>query len=359
MTRFSKKVWNDLADLTIAEAETISRYERQPRGPLFMAAADILRRRGYVDEAIVIMEEGIRCYPHYHSARAALARDYFLKGMMKESNRQAQIVVDKSVDNLLAQRLKLKLAILFDDKDEVRRRLDILKNLFFDDEFTRAIRDLVSYDEWGGVQALVRAELEKLGIQYDASTNEETSDLALARLEAGASAVPEAWEIATHGNADPNTLRELDFSGEAPRDGGDEDDPGLPAALKQGTTLASVRGDEERYLPLKGFRRICAPGFFFQTTPISNRKVETLDTFTLAEIYRKQGLKARAEAVYRRILRDDPGNLAAREALERLDDLPEHKQAEPNTAPPPEAESPANRKRRVLERVLHRLEDRT
>lgn len=357
--RFARALWNDLQDLTPAECDTVSRFEKDPRGPLFMAAAEILRKRGYIDEAIVIMEDGVNSFPHYHSARAALARDYYFKGLMREALRQVSIVTEKSVDNLMAQRLRLKLAILFEDRHEVRNRLGILKNLFRDDDFTKTVRDLVAYDEWSGVQTLLRSELEDLGIQHNLNTEEESSDSALARLQTQATQTPEPWEISVAQISPSPTWDQASLDITDPNNLAD-DDPNLPQALKQGTSLASIRGDAERYVALKGFTRVSATGYFLQSLRPNEQGRSHLDSMTLAEILAKQGLVDRSKAIYRRLLREDPANTAAQKALHQLgvDTSPGQSSSQKATHPISSITNTESKSHKInrLQKILDRLE---
>jgi tetratricopeptide (TPR) repeat protein len=375
MPRFSRAIWNELKGLTEHEIEVISKFERDTRGTMFVAAADILRKRGYIDETIVILEDGIKNFPQYYSARAALARDYYLKGMMVEARHHSEVVVQKSVDNVMAQRLKLKLDLLFDDRDEVRNRLKICKQLFPDDPLTIAIRDAVAIDDWDGARGQVLAELRRLGIKWDLASDIDSTERALERLQF------EAEKTKTKEVMQPEWTIPLESEPSTPLDGTESrsivddsettisevDESILPQALRSGTTLATVRGDAERYLCLRGFRRLQTEGLFSVGIPESSKR-NMLDQTTLAEIYLTQGLVAKAIGIYNRLVKDHP---AVERYQKRLSELKAMTRgaaistagapAEQRTASPLEAKATrmtpeTEKKLRFLEALLKRLD---
>jgi tetratricopeptide (TPR) repeat protein len=365
MSHFQRSLWNELQGLTPQEIEIIKRFEKDSRGTLFVAAADILRKRGYIDEAIVIMEDGIKLFPQYHTARASLGRDYFLKGMINEANRHISIVIQKSADNPIAQRLKLKLDILLNNKSDALERLAILKQVVPDDESTKAVRDLLALGDWEGTRALMRAELDRLNIRWSVESDSEATNAALERLQSTTSTNENsAWEIPSE--ATPHTVF-APSEHEQPKiqfEHTSFEDPRLPTALRTGPTLASIRGDDERYLVLRGFRRVQAEGLFSNTQSDVQRK-QSLDNETLAEIYATQGLIAKSIAIYERLVRSMPENSAYKERLAELQIALKNQglQTSKETKDPNSTQEKAHRmnaeqekKLQLLERLLNKLD---
>ncbi len=318
MSHFHRSLWNELQGLTPQEVEIIKRFENDSRGSLFVAAADILRKRGYIDEAIVLMEDGIKLFPQYHTARASLGRDYFLKGMMNEANKHTTLVIQKSADNPIAQRLKLKLDIVFNNKSEALERLVVLKQVVPDDEFTKTVRDLLSLGDWEGTRALMHAELNRLNIRLSLESDSDAANAALQRLQSNTSVGEnEAWEIPSETTPTSTVIPQEHEQLKLSLDHTTFDNPNLPLALRAGSTLAHIRGDDERYLVLRGFRRVQAEGLFSATQGEAPRK-QTLDSETLAEIYATQGLIAKSIAIYERLVRANPENGTHKERLGEL-----------------------------------------
>lgn len=315
MARFRRPVWNELIGLTPQEIEVIKRFESDSRGSQFMAAAEILRKRGNVEEAIVIMEDGLKMFPQYHSARAALGRDYFLKGMMHEARAHIINATERSIDNAMAQRLRLKLDIVFDDKNSVISQLDLMKKLIPDDDFTKSIRDLLTVNDWEACKALVQSELDRLEIRWTSESQNYDADTVLERLQMGlASSGSAAWELPHEGGDAASVLSEIR---EVEPKKKDFDESNLPAALRSGHTLAFIRGEDERYLALKGFRRIQSEGLFLNINTDNFRR-QSLDASTLAEIYVAQGLTSKAVAIYERLAHQNQDNAQFQNRLTEL-----------------------------------------
>ena len=184
MAKYSEGIWTELHNLIPSEKDLIARFKVAPFGPTFMGAADILRKRGYLDECIIILDEGLRKCPHFHSARAALGRDYYLKGLMTEALAELEIVTKRTPDNLMAQRFHLRLAILFEDRDAAQKKLDILKKMGKDDEIVNTIRENLQLGSLDGARRVIIAELANLGIPGNWETDIAHKDTDLpARLK--------------------------------------------------------------------------------------------------------------------------------------------------------------------------------
>jgi tetratricopeptide (TPR) repeat protein len=370
MTRPGRALWNELHNLTGQEREFIKRFESDPTGPAFVAVSDILRKRGFIDESIVVLEDGLRKFPQYHSARAALGKDYFTKGLMRESLEEIGSVLARSPDNLMAQRLRLKLALIFDDRAEAWARLDLLKQLSPDDEFTRMVRGRLAVDDWSSARGALLTELERQGIRGEWSVqphvregHETAPSLGGGPLPSSSSGgakvdgwqLPEAEEALRAGSS-----VNLRVEAEAPFPG--LDDTRLPEAFASGGTLASVRGDADRYMLLRGFRMVSNAGAGAgggEGDESAESPPRALESMTLAEIYEGQGLHLKALEVYEKLLRENPDSatlIAKAEAARRnaRTQLAGRVGARPSGSTP--ATSDKEEKLRKLERLLSRLE---
>jgi hypothetical protein len=96
-----------------------------------------------------------------------------------------------------------------------------------------------------------------------------------------------------------------------------------PEALRSGASLAHVKGDEDRYLLLRGFRPVTLDGYFSQMDAVGAHSLSTrngagLERSTLAELYRSQGMTLRALETYGELLSSDPTNAAYQQAYDEL-----------------------------------------
>ena len=387
MSKFSRSIWNELHNLTSTEKDLIGRFESAPSGPAFGGAADILRKRGYLDEAIVILEEGLRKYPQYHSARAALGRDYYFKGLMNDARAEFDVVTGRTPDNLMAQRFRLRLAVVLDDKETAQKKLSILKQIGRDDEITQSVRENLSIDDWQGARQVVFAELIKLGIP--GSWNESTAEKRTLKnsseslqknseplAPASAAGVRSGlWEVPFDSQETPPSLK----SGSTQISRGHSvpvepdslaetlDDSKLPRAFANGETLGNIRGDNDRYLLLRGYKLLPSSGLYARNFADSPRH-NALESTTLAEIYATQGMYLKAAEIYEKLTQETPQDAALNKRHQELQSLARDQAAE---KPGIKAKTPRlsqsgksldaerERKLRVLENLLNKLEGKS
>lgn len=404
MPKFTRALWNELHALTPQESEIIKRFEANSTGPAFVAVADLLRKRGYLDEAIVVLEEGLRKFPQYHSARAALARDYFHKGLLRDSAAALATVLARGPDNLMAQRLRLRLALLFDERDVALETLKILKQLSPDDEFTRLTRGRLATDDWASARNAVVGELERQGVKVDPSAlatplpgprvmspsdamgsgggsgNGAGAGVGFGGIT-GRNGMTAGRERVAQAASHVEALPPLppDFSSGTPvravdglRPRGDDplrletrtpfpglDDTRLPEALSSVGSLASVRGDADRYMLLRGFRMVSpGSGRNEHGTRQEGESAPALESTTLAGIYEGQGLHLKALEIYERLLAENPDDADLDRRARRVREAARGQLASARAgATHPRAGSPEKEEKlRTLERLLTRLE---
>jgi hypothetical protein len=296
----------NLPNLTKQESTAIKNFDNDETKAGFVGISDILRHRGYLEESIIMLEDGLRRFPKYSSARAQLAADYLARGMPLESLRETKRVNLDAPDNTQAQRLALKLQIYFDKQNEVRNTLSILKTLVPDDVFTSTVRKCIANEDWIGAKKWVLSHFERFGIAISEQRDEiagasvfDTGDestagkgswqvpaqLPLKQPSAGVTAIQNPnlkglpAQIAQNKNVSAQTAA------------------ALHKAFTLGSSLAHIRGDADRYLALRSVRPQALRGFFFSRHQEPNAEHD-LDATTIAELYRSQGLSSRAAAVF-------------------------------------------------------------
>lgn len=351
MAKFSRSLWEELNNLTPQEWDHINRYEAQPNGIAFVPVAEILRKRGYLVESIVLLEEGIASYPNLLSARVALAKDYYTRGMMKEARAQLNYVLRRSQENLTAQRLTLKVALVSHDKDEVILRLQILKRLFTDDEFTHNVRDCIITSDWDGARHLVVVELKKLGVNLEEPKRNEfvtTEPTRVSKEPQSNSALKKEdtdWEI-------PD-LPLQDNEDDVPQVAIPHKPESDVVALINDLGLTSIRGDDRRYTALSSFRLVQSSGLLAKE---SNQGSASLETTTLAEIYVSQGMFTQALRIYQKLLDENPGNQTYKARIQAILEKTQTSSFKPQNKE--EAIVTEREKRlQVLESLLHKLEN--
>jgi hypothetical protein len=116
---------------------------RDPSSTLFVPLAEMYRKAGRIDEAIEVLRDGIDRQPAYASARVALGKIYFDRGMLAESREQFKRVVEDLPENLYAQK---KLGEICKKQGDVPAAIaayvQVQKLNPSDDEATVALREL-------------------------------------------------------------------------------------------------------------------------------------------------------------------------------------------------------------------------
>lgn len=113
---------------------------KDPASKLFLPLAEEYRKCGMLDEAIMLLTEGLKNHPNFLSARVSLGKIYLQKGMNPEARQEFEQVVQFAPDNLLAQK---KLAIIYRDEGERDKALDSCRRLLLlnpNDEEIKKIR---------------------------------------------------------------------------------------------------------------------------------------------------------------------------------------------------------------------------
>ena len=112
---------------------------------LFVPLAEEYIKKGMLDEAMSVLQEGLRVHPNYLGARVSLGKVYLEKGMISEALEEFQKVVQVSPDNLYAHR---KLANLYGDLGRIPEAVAACQNVLEfapkDTEATALLADLVS-----------------------------------------------------------------------------------------------------------------------------------------------------------------------------------------------------------------------
>lgn len=278
--------------LSRTEREVVRRYEQDTLGRSFLPVADILRAHRLVDEGLELLTQGVERHPGFTVARVVLARELLQKGLVENAWR---VVEDSPVplrDNLLAQKLRLKMALLLGHEKEARATFRHLSlNQMLDPEGKR-LGDLMDVSGFQHARDTLIQEMTARGTtlvlpELKPSTQPTSTPAGEVNLaEAGESEAfrPATWYART---AKPDGF------------------PGL-----SDEQLGRVEEDAS----VSGFH-VVPLGEIFRpnesTAPVqsstSGDAIE-LDSTTLADIYERQGHYGKALAVYRRLLRLTPGS---------------------------------------------------
>src|SRR5262245_30997543 len=91
------------------------RLAKDPTSNLFVPLGEEYIKAGMLDEALMVLTDGLKTHPGFISARVTLGKVFLEKQQIKEAKEQFETVIHASPDNLLAHRKLVK--IYRDEKD--------------------------------------------------------------------------------------------------------------------------------------------------------------------------------------------------------------------------------------------------
>ncbi|MBI5198234.1 MAG: tetratricopeptide repeat protein, partial [Nitrospirae bacterium] len=217
---------------------------------LFVPLAEEYIKNGMLEEAIQVLQEGLKLHPNYLGARVSLGKVYLQKGMVTEAVGEFEKVVQVSPDNIYSHK---HLARLYRDTGRIQDAVSACETILVfvpkDQEATTLLTELLSPVRPPDPSPGVAPEMAPLSSDLPPSTEEKIDFIS-------------DWEIVEDDPVKSDTLPEI--------------------AVGEKTGLKT-----ETDLPLEE---------------------EPFETETLADLYMAQGERIRGTAVYRKLLDQDPEN---------------------------------------------------
>lgn len=215
---------------------------KDPASTLFFPLAEEYRKCGMLDEAIILLTDGLKNHPNFLSARVSLGKIYLQNGLTSEAKREFEKVIQSAPDNLLAQK---KLAMIYRDEGNVDAALESCRRLLLlnpnDEEIKKIKSELEAKVKEAGRAELPRQEKEPIKpmpviekrIQTDESiilNSEEAATKGVEEKEIEAESSP-VYEI----KDEDIDLREI-FSGES----GADSEAGVKDKAEKDSTLSDI-----------------------------------------------------------------------------------------------------------------------
>lgn len=240
-------------------------YSNDPKSRAFAPLGETYRKMGKLDEAIAILEDGIKVHPNYALGHLTLGRCLSEKGDPKGAAAKFEDAIRFSPDSVLSYKLLAQEYKKLKDDDSVTKVYKRLLKIAPQDEET------VKY-------------LSAKGLYESPKRKAQPLDR------------PGEFSIKTPVEAEPKSP---DKAGSKPLSDATHPQPDEANKLLREVKLES---------PFKEVPKIK-----------KDRKKLEFYTMTLAEIYLKQGMMGEAKEIYETLLEDDPGNKIYMNALSRLD----------------------------------------
>jgi tetratricopeptide (TPR) repeat protein len=312
--------------LSRVEQEVLRRFQEDPSGRQFLPLSDVLRNHKLVDESLELLTEGVQNHPGFAIARVVLARELFQRGLVLEAWAALENSQLPLSDNILAQKLRFKMAVLLGDESTARSAMQLLRIQQGVDPESRRLFDQLEIDGIQSVRDSFRADLQKKGV-----------DLRLPGPALGQQAEKPQSQQSPEGVIRAKGQRFI-----------------LEYELDSATRKLI---ENFHVVPLS---EVFVPDSEAMSVGGGGQQVE-LDSTTLAEIYAKQGVYSKALSIYRRLLRMAPHNdlirlkvseMARLEREQRSDDLA----ADPVVFERMEVNDLIDRQMRFMQGLLNKLE---
>jgi tetratricopeptide (TPR) repeat protein len=286
--------------------QQLKEFQRNPRSLVFVALAESYRQEGLTHQALEILEEGLAYHPGLASAILCKARCLFALRRYAEALAETKSAVMVNPQNLKAHKLQAEIYVRLGQRRAAIRALTQVVSLYPQDvEAVRALEELESLESGSFVPV---REVSRASVDSAPAGRIEDFRVGPVSEQLAQLIGDDAQAVALSGSVASDFAAEEDEK---------EAGPGpLPA-------------DEEDSVE------------------------PTFATRTIAELYLRQGLRAKAAKVLRKILREDAANQWARETLQDLESdgilLPAR------TSPKPNPSSSRQKRARALERMLARV----
>ncbi len=249
----------------------IKKYEdtlaRDPGSYCFAPLAELYRKQGLLDEAIVAARRGCELHPDYVGGHLALGRAYYEKGQKDESRAALEKVVALTPDNLLALRL---LSHLYAEQGDTAAAERVLRSIL-----SQSPEDMES-------QALLDSLKDSLPAPPQ-------PDMGIAGEDGGGDAGMDVLD----------SLTEFELELE-------------DAEIIEELTDDDLLDDDDEFVMSPARSAAVA-----EEAVVVNEK-SPISTVTLAELYISQGFSKRALTIYRELLENDPENADLKKRLYEL-----------------------------------------
>lgn len=161
-------------------AKLTKKLAEDPRSKVFLPLAEEYVRAGLLQEAALVLEEGLKIYPTFITALVALGRVYLQLDVIPKAQAMLEEVIKHSPENLLAHRILARIYVETDAFDQAKKSCSLVLNANPKDEDILAL--LTQVEQKGTEQAhkpseVVRDEWDVAGLA-GAPTSRATFQLA-------------------------------------------------------------------------------------------------------------------------------------------------------------------------------------
>lgn len=347
-----------MSDKTVSPeiVKLMDKITQNPTSRLFVPLAEEYLKCEMVDEAIIVLVEGIKNHPSYVAARVMLGKTYLQKDQIPEAQAEFEQVIAINSDNILAHK---KLAMIYQGQGQLQRALEACKKVLVIDPSDKEAKGLVGILEKSVASS---APPEEAAVLSSSPVSPEPSPASEAEMKEADPAPPvesafpveavlsqalspevpieespmpvessaPVVEIASEVQAEPIpadpevNIPEVFENPAAAHDERVAEAPiESPAIAENGFAEEdSWEGDKTVVggfeIPSLEKEPLSSPGSEISSTSDENdKKEESLLSTTLASLYMSQGHYQQAADVYQKLLARDPSDEESRQGLEK------------------------------------------
>ncbi len=294
------------------EIERLSeKWARDSTSLVFAPLADAYRRSSLVDEAIQVLEKGLKNHPNYTSARIVLGRCYQDKRMFELAREEFKKVLSFDPHNFVALQLMGDVSLSMGQKDAA---MDVYKHLLeLQPNNVKAREVLEGLEGEEKAEEVVPPEPEK----PEPTPTPDTSFADYFGTPVGLSETAESSVESRQSRELPTSLDPHAVLSEAEPVAELEASPETGAEVPPPSPEEKARGFSE-YLEPEPAAEERATEESEVAPPEGAPPGKPIVTVTLAEIYERQGFKEKALETYQQLLNADPTNAEIRARVEEL-----------------------------------------
>jgi len=333
------------------------KLSKDPKSRLFVPLAEEYLKSGMPQEALIVLTDGLKIHPNFHTARSILGKVYIEMGQVAEARAEFEQVIKADPENLLAHR---KLAKLYKEAGQMDKARTSCKAVLLSNPKDTEMKLIL--DELDRIEASKKQRTQE---QMTVSAESESVKMPVeptAHIQATPMSEPAVAEISPSpieaqpapAEVSPAPVEVLPPLVEAQKIQGNVTAP-EPAAVERKEVLPSLEeilGAPISEAPaMEKAQEVLETGAVssqkpsVEQPPVASTPTEEITTEALADLYVKQGFYEKGIAIYRRLLANDPTNQALFKKLDETVDLArllnEGPQLKTNTKPAAEASPPA------------------
>lgn len=344
-----------MSDKTLSPeiVKLMDKITQNPTSRLFVPLAEEYLKADMVEEAIIVLAEGIKNHPNYVAARVMLGKIYLQKNQIPEAQNEFEQVITVNPENILAYK---KLATIYQGQGQPQKALEACKKVLTIDPSDKEAKGLIGVLEKMSASAMplektvdssiapaapsvIEAPVEtqtaaevvdsNAGSPSDSAPSPEPVNLV---QEAPAEVSFESSQDPVEASSPVEEVSNQSFQ-DPPAPGISPAPEEIPAAVvnqvQEGVSSAPISdpigmetspaGEEDAW---EGDKTVVAgfviPSSHGESASVpSDKKEEPLLSTTLASLYMSQGHYQEAAEVYQKLLALDPSDEESRQGLEK------------------------------------------